>query len=102
MVSLEDQTDTAVDQPGPSSSGMQHHTDQCERNDAPVSLLGDSEATNNEDDWICVYCKAPWDDDGEDRWIICDTCSAKFQLQCSGFTYKTSLYWYIDLDTVLF
>ena len=42
------------------------------------------------DDWICKDCGDPWDDDGEDHWIICDLCGSKFHLQCSGIQYRTS------------
>ena len=43
-----------------------------------------------DDDWICKDCGDPWDDDGEDHWIICDLCGSKFHLQCSGIQYRTS------------
>ena len=44
----------------------------------------------------------PWDDNGEDHWIICDLWGSKFHLQCSGIQYRTSHYWTLDLDNIYF
>ena len=62
----------------------------------------DEESQDDDDDWICKDCGDPWDDDGEDRWIICDLCGSKFHLQCSGIQYRTSQYWTLDLDNIYF
>ena len=60
---------------------------------------------NNEDVWRCTYCKARWlgeDDDGN-RWIVCDICSKKYHLQCSGIDYAEEQYYDIDIENkVLF
>ena len=43
------------------------------------------EESQDDDDWIwCKDCGEPWDDEGENCWIICDLCGSKFHLQCSG------------------
>ena len=62
----------------------------------------DRDEESQDDDWICEDCGDHWDDDGEDRWVICDLCGSKFHLQCSGIQYRTSQYWTLDLDNVYF
>ena len=59
---------------------------------------------NNEDVWRCKYCKARWlgeDDDGN-RWIICNICSKKYYLQCSGIDYGEEQYYDIDIENNMF
>ena len=61
---------------------------------------------NNEDEdvWRCNYCKARWlgeDDDGN-RWIVCDICSKKYHLQCSGIDYAEDQYYDIDIENEMF
>ena len=43
-----------------------------------------------------------WGKTGDDWLIVCDICSQTYHLQCSGVQYKTSQYWSIQLDEVVF
>ena len=33
-----------------------------------------------------------WDEDGDDRWIVCDVCNQPYHLQYSGIQYPISEY----------
>ena len=55
-----------------------------------------------DEEWFYTDCNELWDKDGEDRWIICDICSRKHHLQCSGIQYRAEKYWALDLDDVYF
>ena len=54
------------------------------------------------EEWFCTDCNEPWVEDGEGRWIICDICSRKYHLQCSGIQYRAEEYWFLDLDDIYF
>ena len=53
---------------------------------------------------MCNYCKARWlgEDDYGNWWIVCDICSKKHHLQCSGINYVEDQYYdmdqYYDID----
>ena len=52
--------------------------------------------SNNEgadEEWVCYECGELWEDDGDDRWIVCDDCHKQYHLQCSGLRYKRSNYY---------
>jgi hypothetical protein len=55
----------------------------------PDNLLKDGPSTESNE---CVYCMQPWDGDGDDRWIQCDTCDKWYHLQCSGVDYNIKEY----------
>ena len=38
-----------------------------------------------------------WDEDGDDRWIVCDVCNQPYHLQCSGIQY--TLFWSTGLSS---
>ena len=59
---------------------------------------------SSEDLWICSDwdCGEEWDDESNDRWVVCDSCSDRFHLQCSGIEYETSNYWDIDFESMVF
>ena len=50
---------------------------------------------SNEDIWMFSNkgCKEEWDDESNDHWMVCDSCSDQFHLQCSGIDYETFDYW---------
>ena len=60
------------------------------------------EESQDDDDWICKDCVDPWDEDGEDCWIICDLRGSKFHFQCYVIQYRTSQYSIPDLDNIYF
>ena len=70
------------------------------RKERKVSRKVDEDENDNV--WICNECKEVWDDDDENRWILCDICDAKFHLQCSGFCYEIDEYWNINLENIIF
>ena len=72
------------------------------RKERKVSRKVDEDEDENDDVWICNECKEEWDDDDENRWILCDICDAKFHLQCSGFCYEIDEYWKINLENIIF
>ena len=41
------------------------------------------------------------DDDGN-RWIVCNICSKKYYLQCSGIDYAEEQYYNIDIENNVF
>ena len=53
---------------------------------------------DKEVNWICQYCQEAWNDDDDNRWIVCDICDKAFHLQCSGLKYKRQQYSEMDLD----
>ena len=36
----------------------------------------DRDEESQDDDWICKDCGDHWDDDGKDRWVICEIPSS--------------------------
>ena len=73
-------------------------------NPVAVNRVVVNSEVNNEDVWRCNYCKASWlgeDDDGN-RWIVCDICSKKYHLQCSGIDYAEEQYYDIDIENDVF
>ena len=34
----------------------------------------------------------------DDRWVVCDICSLKLHLECSGISYNIELLFDIDLE----
>ena len=52
--------------------------------------------------WICNTCKASWEAEGDDRWIVCDVCSRQYHLQCSGVEYETENYYTFDIEGFFF
>ena len=46
--------------------------------------------------------KEVWDENGDDRWVVCDICNLKFHLQCSGISYDIKQYWDINLELTYF
>ena len=59
---------------------------------------------SSEDLWICSDRDfgEEWDDENNDGWVVCDSCSNRFHLQCSGIEDETSDYWDIDLESMVF
>ena len=57
---------------------------------------------DEEDEWRCFDCNEVWDERGNDRWVVCNICSLKFHLQCSGISYDVDQYWDIDLESTYF
>ena len=55
-----------------------------------------------EDIWECEWCGEDWNDNDDNRWILCDVCDERFHLQCSGIQYKEKEYYDIDIDNVTF
>ena len=58
----------------------------------------DEKQLEEEVNWVCQYCEQAWNDDDDNRWIVCDICDKAFHLQCSGLKYKRKQYNEMDLD----
>ena len=58
----------------------------------------DENQLEKEVNWICQYCQQAWNDNDDNRWIVCDICDKAFHLQCSGIKYKRQQYSEMDLD----
>ena len=75
---------------------------------ANVAQTNDEAQTNDQTDlqndttWVCNECHEPWDEDGDDRWILCDSCDKQFHLQCSGVNYRRKDYYDIDIERMPF
>ena len=65
----------------------------------PVLLLLLQETMQN---GICAKCSAPWQDDGDDRWIVCDRCDKQYHLQCCGIQYRRLDYYTLDIEHMPF
>ena len=50
--------------------------------DASTSHNNDSGVGANDEQWVCHICKAAWEVEGDDRWIVCDKCNKQCHLQC--------------------
>ena len=59
-------------------------------------------SANNDAKWICAECKAPWQDDEDDRWIVCDRCDQKYHLQCFGVQYRRQDHYDLDIEHMQF
>ena len=44
-----------------------------------VSPPSNSSSANGEE-WVCAVCKEPWEESGDDRWILCDLCDKQLHL----------------------
>ena len=100
VVNLDDPSVAAPEARASDSAGSSRSLSVASGGDNSVDTP--ATASDSDENWVCADCSEPWDDEGEDRWVMCDTCSSPFHLQCSGLKYKTSQYWYIDLDTIAF
>ena len=60
------------------------------------------ESEDEEEEWRCYHCKEVWDENGDDRWVVCDISNPKFHLQCSGISYDIEQYWDINLELTYF
>lgn len=71
---------------------------ECEdvESETEEEIFLDSEE-NDEDEWVCDYCAVRWDEEGTDRWVVCDVCDGKYHLQCSGIDYIQEDYYDINL-----
>ena len=65
-----------------------------------ANYVGDTK--NQEEEWRCYDCEEAWDENGDDWWVVCDICSLKFHLQCSGISYEIKQYWDINLEITYF
>ena len=60
-------------------------------------------AVNDDDEqWICSCCNKTWEEDGDDRWIVCLVCRKQYHLQCSGVEYETRDYYTLDIESINF
>ena len=59
------------------------------------------EAADDGEVWRCRSCNELWevDDDDGNRWIVCDGCNEKYDLQCRGIDYVEENYYSIDIET---
>ena len=55
-----------------------------------------------EEKWVCHDCKQLWEEEGDDRWIVCDKCNKQYHLQCSGITYHRRDYYVLDIEDMTF
>ena len=47
-------------------------------------------------------CEEEWDDEGDDRWVICYHCDQAFHLQCSGIPCIAKDYYSVDVQSMKF
>ena len=59
-------------------------------------------SASNDAEWICAKCSAPWQDDGDDKWIVCDRCDKPYHLQCCGIQYRRQDYYTVDIEHMPF
>ena len=59
-------------------------------------------SASNDAEWICAKCSAPWQDDGDDRWIVCDRYDKQYHLQCYGIQYRRQDYYTLDIEHMPF
>ena len=55
-----------------------------------------------DEEWICASCEKAWEENGDDKWIVCDACDKQFHLQCSGIVYRTQQYYSLDIESMNF
>ena len=55
-----------------------------------------------EDTWTCHFCKATWEEDDDNRWIVCDRCDSAYHLQHSGVQYRKREYYSVDIQGMAF
>ena len=55
-----------------------------------------------DDEWICSECGEPWQENSDDRWILCDSCDKQYHLQCSGVACRKKEYYSIDVEGMSF
>ena len=60
------------------------------------------EDEDEEEEWRCYDCKEIWGENEDDKWVVCNICSLKFHLKCSGISYNIEQYWYINLKLTYF
>ena len=46
-------------------------------------------SSNATEQWICNNCNEIWEEEGDDRWIVCDACNKQCHFQRSHVSYET-------------
>ena len=71
--------------------------------DASTSHNNDSGAGANDEQWVCHICKAAWEAEGDDCWIVCDKCNKQCHLQCCqalSMKVKTTIHLTLRVSTL--
>ena len=87
------------DQP---SCSYSHQETDASTPSTTVAQRRDDLPTHTDAIWTCSECQDPWDEEGDDRGIVCDNCSKQFHLQCSEVQYRRKDYYTIDIESMSF
>ena len=95
-----DDNETSTSIQGSSRSATSPNAQSSDPSSATISTFQLTDVDT--DEWVCNECHVPWQEDGDDRWIVCDICDKQYHLQCSGIRYHRRNYYRMDIESMSF